>query len=729
MKLISRLVYFSAAIAGTFFLSSCREDLTKASIKSALDEGSEEDRRLPLKDAPPLVILTWDEYFSPEIVAEFETETGIPVEFVTFTNLDEMDALLRSRPADFDLLIASGGVVADLIELGFAQAIDHTKIEGIDNIDARFLDLHFDPRNQYSFPYMWGTTLIAYRSDKIDSPETSWRSLWNPEYKDRVLMLDDGFDVYAAALVANGEDLNSQDRSAIERATERLLDQVDSIGSRFVDIFEVREKLLTGDCWISMTYSSDAAVLAEEEENISYFIPDEGAPLWVDSFVIPRESTNQDAAHRFLEFFCRPEVAAANSNELWSASVNKAARPLISKEVLDDPTIYLSEEVLSRCRFDSQTSPERQLLVNQGLKRVFDRVRESERRARVSLLIWEDYYDPEVIAQFERDNHCRVRITEVENTEQLKQELSGNPDGFDVVVADEVTLKDFLNLKQLRELDPAMMGPRAEGSDQCLTSPADPENRFSIPYLWGLTVLAGRAEVLKDVEPSWNLLWKEDLRTGVLDEPVDLVWLSLLSLGHNPATATESQVNEAAGLIAKRFPDITSHMHDTLSAVESIETGELDLVVVYNGDALVRAAQNPSIQVVIPKEGAPMWIDSLAVTRDSPQPELAHRLIAHLTSPAMSAKAANHLHFATPSLVARGQVSPALLGNPMLYPGPDVMERCGFIQFPEEVQRTVSQAVAKLVTGGRSRNVAMEESVSENDPTETFPLGTSATED
>jgi spermidine/putrescine transport system substrate-binding protein len=682
------------------------------------------------RDEPEsLVILTWDEYFSADLVSRFRKDTGIDVEFVTFENLDEMDALLRSRPSDFDLLVASGGTVADLIELEFVQPINRVAIDGYQNLDDRFLNLHFDPGNQYSVPYMWGTTLIAYRSDKIEQPEKSWRALWNGEYRDRVLMVDDGFDVFAAALLSNGNDLNTQEPLLLQDATSRLVDQVDQLGARFVDIFKIRNGLLSGDCWISMTYSSDAAVLAEEEENISYFIPEEGAPLWVDSFVIPRESKNPEAAHLFLSFLCRPDVAAANSNELWCASANREARSLISAEVLEDATIYLSDKVMSRCRPEAQTSPGRQLLVNQGLKRVFDRVREAERRPLVSLLIWDDYYDPEVIEQFERDNQCKVLITEVENTEQLKQELSGNPDGFDVVVADEVTLKDFLNLKQLRELDPALMGPRTDGGDQGLASPADPDYRFSRPYLWGLTVLAGRAEVLKDAEPSWNLLWKEDLRTGILDEPIDLIWLALLSLGHNPAAATESQVNEAAALIAKRFPDFTSHMHDTLSAVNSIESGELDLVVVYNGDALVRAAQNPSIQVVIPKEGAPLWIDSLAVTRDSPQPELAHRLIAHLTSPAMSAKTANYLHFATPSLVAREQVKPALLQNPMLYPGTDVMERCGFIQFPAEVQRTVSQAVARLVTGGRSRNVAMEEGVSENERTETIPVGASATED
>src|SRR5690606_26481367 len=105
--------------------------------------------------------LTWDKYFSNEVVEAFESETGIPVEFVTFTNLDEMDALLRSRPTDFDLLIASGGVVADLIDLELVQPINREKIEGFTNLETRFLGLGFDPTNRFSVPYMWGTTLIA----------------------------------------------------------------------------------------------------------------------------------------------------------------------------------------------------------------------------------------------------------------------------------------------------------------------------------------------------------------------------------------------------------------------------------------------------------------------------------------------------------------------------------------------------------------------------------------
>ncbi len=451
-RIVARLLLLISLL-----LSACAKK--EPSAESASSSAPEAPAAQAVK---PLVILTWDEYFSEEVVAAFEAEHGIPVEFVTFANLDEMDGLLRSRPADFDLLVASGGTVADLIELGFLQPIDRERLPGFGNLDERFLGLHFDPGNDYSIPYMWGTTLIAYRSDKIEEPKQSWNSLWDDAYRGRLLMLDDGFDVYAAALLAEGRDLNSQDPSDLHAATGRLLDQVERLDARFVDVFEIRDQLLSGECWIGMTYSSDAAVLAEEEENIAYFIPEEGAPRWVDSFVIPRESDNREAAHRFLDYLCRPEVAAANSNELWCASANRAAREFLSAEIRDDPTLYLGDEVMARCRPEAQTSPERQLLINRGLKKVFDRVREKAEEPRLSLLIWEEYLVPEVIARFEREAGARVMVTEVENSEQLKQALSGRPGGIDVVVADEKSMGELIDLKLLMELnsekDPAATG-------------------------------------------------------------------------------------------------------------------------------------------------------------------------------------------------------------------------------------------------------------------------------
>lgn len=359
--------------AGCVFLSACGE-------KGELADSA------PKSEDPPssssLTILTWEDYFSLDVVKEFETEHGITVNFELFNNLDEMEALLRSRPSSFDLVLTSGSKTADLISLQLVRPLQKEWLPLFENLDSRFLDLDDDPGNEYSVPYMWGPTLVAYRADKISDPEKSWKSLWDERYRGHVLMPEETFDAYSVALLALGHDLNSQDAKHLEEATELLIDQVQKLGTRFVDINEVRDKLLSGDCWITMTYSSDAGVLAEKEETIAYFIPDEGASLWLDSFVIPKEAKNVREAHLFLDYFCRPEVAGANSNELWCASANREVRPFISEEILADPTIYLSDEVLSRCHFEAQSSPDRQLQINQGFKRLFDLIREVESGSR-----------------------------------------------------------------------------------------------------------------------------------------------------------------------------------------------------------------------------------------------------------------------------------------------------------------------------------------------------------
>jgi spermidine/putrescine-binding protein len=691
---------FLATIA--LILSSCRDQAPPvvSDPEVSSEPASERSDR-------PLTILTWDEYFSPAVVERFEKEHGIPVEFVTFSNLEEMQALLRSRPAEFDLLVASGGTVADLIELQLVQPLQRERIPLAKNLDSRFLGLSFDPANDYSLPYMWGTTLIAYRADKIQDPVKSWNLLWEEEYRGRILMVDDGFDVYAAALLAKKHDLNSQDPAHIEEATASLLDQVDRLNSRFVDIFEVRDKLISGDCWISMTYSSDAAVLAEEEDNIAYFIPEEGAPLWVDSFVIPRESTNSEAAHRFLDYLCRAEIAAENSNELWCASANREARAFLSKEILEDPTIYLEETVMSRCRAEAQSSPQRQLLMNQGLKKVFDRVREISDRPGLSLLIWDEYIAPEVVAKFENECNARLLVTEVDNSEQLKQELASAPDRYDVVVTDEQTLRELIQLKLLKELALPESEAAPVRSESFLASPADPGNGYSVPYLWGLTVIAGKTKVLEGVEPSWNLIWREDLRIALLDEPSDLIWIGLLALGYDPAEATPAQIEEAASRIGKRFPDLKHDMKDLVSGLDALEADEIDLLVTYNGDAISRAEQNPAIRAILPAEGAPLWVDSFAIPRDAPSPELASRFIHFMTTPENSALSANALHYASPNPGARERVEPRLLSNEVLYPRPELAAKCRFVRYAPELEKTVRQAVVGLVSGHHSRTMAL----------------------
>ena len=188
-------------------------------------------------------------------------------------------------------------------------------------------------------------------------------------------MLNDKEDIFAAALLAIGASINSDAHEELDQAASKLVDQAERMQARFIDLEVAEDLLLAGDVWAAQIYSGDAVMLAEENENIDYFIPEEGAPLWLDNFAIPRNAENAASAHRFIDFMARGEIAARNANYVWVATPNKAAEQYLDEELLADETVYPPKDVLARCEFYGQPSAEREKFMNQGMKLVLDYVR------------------------------------------------------------------------------------------------------------------------------------------------------------------------------------------------------------------------------------------------------------------------------------------------------------------------------------------------------------------
>ncbi len=328
-----------------------------------------------------VVVLTWEEYFAPEVIEQFEKETGILVQFEHYESTLEMKALVQSSPDAYDLVVTDGGSVMELRQLQLVGELNKAKIPHFENLDSRYLDLDFDPGNKHSVPYMWGTTLLAYRSDKIDSPERSWNVLWNEDVKGHVVMLNEENDTYSLALLAMGLPMNTSDPEHLNAATEKLLTQVRDLDATYDDIISARHLIQEGECWIFVAYSGDAAIIAADDENIDYFIPREGAPLWVDSFVFTRESQNREEAHAFLDFMAKAEVAAENSNYLWYATANKAALPLLNEELISDERIYPPADILEKCQFIKWFDPVRSRIINLGMKQILDEDRAQQAQA------------------------------------------------------------------------------------------------------------------------------------------------------------------------------------------------------------------------------------------------------------------------------------------------------------------------------------------------------------
>ena len=324
------------------------------------------------KDDQIVTVYIWDKYLSPDLMAEFKERTGIEVVPKFYESTDQMVEGLKSEPGAYDIFLCEDGYIQILAGKRLIKELDHTKLKNFSNIDKPYRNPAFDPKNQFTIPYLWGTTLIAYRKDKIPNPRHSWSIMSDPEYSGKVSFLDARMECYDLMLRTMGVVLEDADVSQVTHAAEKILGLVRDRGLRFGNDNEVKDHLLQGDSWMSMIYSGDAALIAAEnpEIPIGYFIPEEGAIIWTDSFCISRDSRRVGNAYKFLDFMLEAKSAAQSANELHFASPNKAAEPLLSKELLDDPAVYPRKDILDKCQYFSIRSVDSLKEINIGWGRV-----------------------------------------------------------------------------------------------------------------------------------------------------------------------------------------------------------------------------------------------------------------------------------------------------------------------------------------------------------------------
>lgn len=367
MKHLRNILILTIPSSLILLFSGCADGGDKTVLRGEESQGS------PASGG--LVIFNWDDYVAPEVVADFEAETGIKVTIETYESLGELSGRLQSTPDAFDLVVVDDVTLNELRDVRLIQEIDHREIPNMKNIAPRYLDQDFDPGNRFSIPYLWGTTLVAFRADKIGEPKESWNLLWDPSLKGKVAMMDEKEDLYAAALLSLGHPLNTEDPKELQDAFEYLVKQREVVAPVYQPLGEVEELLVSGKVWAAMLYSGDAAMLAEEDDRIQYFIPDEGAPIWMDNLAIAREAKNVESAHLFIDFISRGNEAAKNANYLWSATPNQAASPHLSEDLLADSSVYPSQSVVAKCDFHAQPSQKRLETINRGMKRLFDEAR------------------------------------------------------------------------------------------------------------------------------------------------------------------------------------------------------------------------------------------------------------------------------------------------------------------------------------------------------------------
>ena len=291
---------------------------------------------------PTLNVYNWGEYMEPDVIKDFEKEFNVKVNYNAFATNEDMYVSIKKGGTSYDVAFPSDYMIERMINEDMLEKLDKNNIPNLKNIEERFLDLEYDPNNEYSVPYLWGTFGILYNKNMVDEEVDSWDILWDEKYSKKILMLDSQRDSLAVALKKLGYSMNTRDISELEKAKEELIKQKPLVYAYVGD--EVKDMMVAEDAALAVVWSGDAEAAIWENENLDYTIPKEGSNLWFDCMVIPKTSKNKELAEKFINFILRPDIAVRNTEYIGYSTPNEKAQELLPEHIANSKIAYPTNE-------------------------------------------------------------------------------------------------------------------------------------------------------------------------------------------------------------------------------------------------------------------------------------------------------------------------------------------------------------------------------------------------
>ncbi|ANE45648.1 spermidine/putrescine ABC transporter substrate-binding protein [Paenibacillus swuensis] len=294
-----------------------------------------------------LTIYNWGDYVDPELLEKFEEETGTKVIYQTFDSNEAMMTKIEQGGTTYDISVPSEYAIAKMKQEGLLLPIDSSKLSNLKHIDPRYMDLPFDPGNQYSIPYFWGTVGIVYNSELLGGKKlTSWADLWDPSLKNQILLADGAREVMGMGLNSLGYSLNDTEEAHLQEAKRHLGELTPNIKAIVGD--EIKMLLAGEEAAVGLVWSGDASEIMGENEKLDYVVPTEGSNLWFDNMVIPKTARNIEGAHAFINFMLDPENAAQNAEYVGYSTPNASALKLLPEEISGDERFYPGPELTEK---------------------------------------------------------------------------------------------------------------------------------------------------------------------------------------------------------------------------------------------------------------------------------------------------------------------------------------------------------------------------------------------
>ena len=290
----------------------------------------------------------WDTYIGETTLEDFEAATGIEAKMDLYADNDELFAKLKEGNPGYDLIVPTNDYVERMLAAGMLQPLNYDLIPNISNIDPVFREAEFDPGRKHSVAYMWGTIGLGYRKPNVEGVPSSWKWLYDSEkYSGKIALLGDGQNVLTHAMKYMGHSLNSIDAAHIKAAEEMVIAQKPHI-KVFADD-NGQDLLASGEVDLTQEWNGDLLQVMDEDDEVSFVVPDEGGLLWQDCLCIPTDAPHYENAHALINFILDADAGAAIADYIQYATPNKAARAKMDDEYNQNPAIFPTDEVIARC--------------------------------------------------------------------------------------------------------------------------------------------------------------------------------------------------------------------------------------------------------------------------------------------------------------------------------------------------------------------------------------------
>ena len=318
-------------------------------------------------------VYNWSDYIDEAILEQFTAETGIAVVYDVFDSNEVLETKLLAGGSGYDVVVPTGTFLQRQLQAGVYQPLDKLKLPHLDNMWPAIMErtAKYDPGNEHSVNYMWGTTGLGYNVEAVQErlgidSVTSWDVLFDPEMAAKladcgIMVLDAPEETMRAALNYLGLDPDSTDPDDYRAATDLWMAIRPHI-TKFHSS-EYINALANGEICLALGWSGDVlqardrAAEAGQGVTVEYAIPEEGALMWFDNFAIPADAPNPDEAHAFIDYMLRAQIAAQAVNYVFYASGNLAAQEFIDDEIMNDPAIYPTQETVENLYVVSPFDP------------------------------------------------------------------------------------------------------------------------------------------------------------------------------------------------------------------------------------------------------------------------------------------------------------------------------------------------------------------------------------